>query len=805
MKRYADVVVGLPVEGVFTYEVPPHLEGDVAVGKRVLVPFSRRTVTGYVVALKNESHVERVRAVADVIDEVPVFDAKRLRFLNWLASYYLAPPGEVFQLIHPPSTTIKSYRYFRLTDEGRSLLDGPSGKDRTAVEVCRALCDGGKTLSALTRRFRSGAVCSVLERLKRDGLVEEEVLLRGGGRSRVEKLAYIPAGLCFDQVPEEIRTYAMQKRLFEYLRKNGPTPLRVLRKEFGHIDGSLGRLGQRGLVCIEESEVSRDPFREIPARRSDHAPNREQAEAIRTILSRLGDGYSPYLLYGVTGSGKTLVYLRVIEEVVRSGGKAVYLVPEIALTASMAGYLAGRFPGRVAVQHSGLSDGERYDQWRRILRGEVDVVVGARSALFSPLKDLGVIIVDEEHDPSYKQEEGVRYNARDAALMLGKILGITVILGSATPSMETFYNSRNGRVTAIRLEERVEGAALPDVEVLDVRGKSGTIISERLASLMEETLERGEQALLFLNRRGFSNFLICRDCGHAVRCLNCSVTLTFHKAERLLRCHYCDLSMEPPERCPRCDGYDLADPGLGTEKVEEEVMRLFPRARTARLDRDTTRRKGSTRRILEMVEARSVDVLIGTQMVSKGHHFPGITLVGIISADTSLNVPDFRGAERTFQLIAQTSGRAGRGGAPSRVVIQTLNPQAHCFRAALCHDYEVFFEEEMKLREEAGYPPLVRLALVRIEGLKEEAVVKTAGEVKKVAQALLRGSGGGASVLGPVPSAIPRLRGRHRWQMLVKGRSARGLNAFLRSLRGSFEKMPAGLSLIIDVDPSGTL
>ncbi|MBI5598149.1 MAG: primosomal protein N' [Deltaproteobacteria bacterium] len=821
MEIFADVIVSLPVDGVFTYSVPGRLKDDVAVGKMVLVPFGKRpAVTGYVVALKRHAQAKGLKPISDVLDDAPVFDEKRLKFYRWLSSYYLAPAGEVFSLTHPPSLNIRSRRYFSITGKGEEALSDPGadgsffpGRGALLKDVLAAV-KGGVYLTALLKRFKGRSVYGAVARLKKEGLITEEARVKGAGK-KTERFAAIPAGVRCREAFSGLENSPLQKRLFGYLMEKGETPLTVLRGEMAGVDGALKRLEEKGYACCLGREVLRDPFRDIPERIADHELNEEQKEALGEMLKTLGHGYHPYLLYGVTGSGKTLVYIRVIEEAVRAGKKAIFLVPEIALTLTPAAYLSQRFPARVALLHSSLSEGERHDEWQRIQRGDADVVVGARSALFAPVRDLGVIIVDEEHDPSYKDEQGVRYNARDAALMLGKILGITVILGSATPSIETFYNARNGKLKPLYLKKRVEGGRMPEIELLDMKGVKGSFISDRLKGLMKETIEGNAQVLLFLNRRGFSSFLACRDCGYAVRCLNCSVTLTIHKEGRVLKCHYCDYTRALPEVCPECKGHNLKDPGVGTEKVEEEVRSLFPGVGVARLDRDSSRMKGQAARIIAAVEERKVSVLIGTQMVSKGHHFPGIALVGVISGDTSLNVPDFRGAERTFHLISQASGRAGRAGQASRVVVQTLNPEHFCFKSVKRHDYEGFFEEEMKAREDADYPPCVRLASLRVEGAREGAVEKAAGELRAIAEKLtghkgrLEGHKGrleGITVLGPVPCLIPKLRGRWRWQMLFKCKDSGRLNGFLSALKGGFEKTgQRGVSLIIDVDPATTV
>lgn len=802
MKEFAEIAVDLPVEGTFTYRVPEELRGDLRTGRRVLVPFGRRTVTGYVLGLLSAppEGVTGVKQVIDLLDAFPIFDAKRLEFYRWLSSYYFAPLGEVLSLTHPGGASVSSRRFFYLTDKGREALDegGLSPVEQDILSHSRK----GITHAALLKRLHPRPVQASVERLKKAGLLTEEMRLKGGGSTKTELFYSVAANDA--GVDDKLKRSPIQAKIFKFISENGTSTGARLREEFGSVASPLSRLVEKGFLSVEQRQVMRDPLSEITPREARYAPNAEQKKAIAEITASIKKGgYAPYLLYGVTGSGKTLVYLDVLEEAIKAGRRAVILAPEIALTPWPAAYLADRFPGKVALAHSGLSEGERFDEWRRVVRGEAQIVVGARSALFSPIENLGLIIVDEEHETSYKQEDGVKYNARDAALALGRTLGITVVLGSATPSVETFHNAHTGKLKMLPMRKRVEDRALPLIEIMDMKGKKGTVISERLAALMEGALNDGHQALLFLNRRGFSNSLLCRDCGQTFACLNCSVTLTMHKSRRTLKCHYCDFTIPIPDECPCCGGVNLATPGAGTERVEEEVRALFPKARIGRMDRDTTGKKGSAKKIIDAVEAREVDILIGTQMVSKGHHFPGVTLVGVVSGDTSLNIPDFRSAERTFQLITQAAGRAGRGEAPGEVVIQTLNPDHYCLLAARTHDYEAFYSEEIALREEVVYPPFVRLCSLRLEGPAEARVAAVARELRKAADRFLTAKKApGITVLGPVPALLAKVRGRYRFQMLVKGPDVKRLHPFIKALKKGFDERKAqGVTLIVDMDP----
>ena len=806
--KFADVAVDLPVAGPFTYSIPETLSTEAAVGKRALVPFGRRTLTGYIIGLKSEVAPELagvVKPLKEILDESPIFDKNRLKFFKWLAAYYFASLGEALSLIHPSFVNLKSKRIFTLTPEGIAALSSDSEVGAEKRELL-ARSAKGVTMEALKRNSSIKGLGSRIKELLEMGLIKEELPLKGKRSARLVRYLSLAGDLEISEALKTLSRSPLQRRIVEYLSTVEEAQPSEIKSASKANHGALKSLVQKGFLKESFREAESDPFDDIVPRESPPTPNKEQAGAIESIGEAVkGGGYASFLLYGVTGSGKTLVYLKALEGALKAGKRALVLVPEIALTPRTAAYLAAHFPGKVALVHSSLTEAERYYSWQRIRRGEVDVVIGTRSALFVPLEDLGLIIVDEEHETSYKQEEGVRYNARDAALMLAKTLGVTVVLGSATPSLETFHNTSTGKIGLLKLTRRVLGRPMPEIELMDMRGFKGKVFSERLTSLMGETLERGEQSLIFLNRRGFSNFLICGDCGNVPECTNCSVSLTFHKGEAKLRCHYCDLSVPAPESCASCGGGEIKSPGAGTERVAEELSELFPSARIGRLDRDTASKRGAAARLLERVDSGEIDFLIGTQMVSKGHDFPGITLVGVVSADTSLSIPDFRGTERTFQLIAQASGRAGRGEIASRVLIQTLSPEHYCFRAG--HDYEAFFAEEIEERRAAGYPPFTKLCLIRLDGPSESRVIKRSMELKTIAGRIIkRGYEGKVRVLGPTEALIGRLKGRYRWQFLIKGEDARSLHGFVSELKGATEQgRPGAVAVTMDMDPITTV
>lgn len=797
-KPFAEIAVALPVETTFTYSVPQELENDAALGKRALVPFGRRLVTGYIVGLHASPppDISGIKPISDILDASPLFDEKRLKFFKWMSSYYFAPLGEALSLVHPGAANLRSSRFLRAAPDWPASA---SGLNPLEADMLTAAAGKGVSVSALKKRFHGKPVCGTIIRLKKKGLLIEEENIKGGGSKKSEQLVKKTE----DAVVEDVKA-PLQKKVLAFLNEaGGEAALGALVKEFGSgARDAVARLKAKGMVTVEERRVHRDPFSAIPPRPVLFEPNREQKAAIEKIGEAIeGGGYSPFLLYGVTGSGKTLVYLKALEKAVAAGKRAIILSPEIALTPWPAAYLTALFPGRVALSHSGLSEGERLDEWQKAAEGGADIVVGARSALFSPLKDLGLIIVDEEHETSYKQEDGVRYNARDSALMLAKHLGITVVLGSATPSVETFHNANTGKLVPLVIRNRVDSRPLPTMEIEDMRGRK-EVVSGKLSMLLSETLESGRQSLLFLNRRGFGSSIICKDCGERFDCLNCSVPLTLHKGKKKLLCHYCDLSIPAPSLCPGCSGANLAPTGAGTERVEEEVLKLLPQARVGRMDRDTASLKGAARKIIEDVEDKRLDILIGTQMASKGHHFPGVTLVGVVSGDTSLNIPDFRSTERTFQLITQAAGRAGRGSDPGHVVIQTLNPGHYCFKAIMAHDYDSFFKEEIENRSELLYPPFTRLCVLRFEGGKEAEVVKAANAIKSAAEKIIAAKKFELYALGPAPALVQMVKNRHRWQVLLKGKEINALHSLVRALKSHFESGRNSAALSIDMDPA---
>ena len=751
--KLLDVALPIPLPRTFAYGS----ETSLAPGTRVRVPFSGRKLIGWVVGEAAPRELTRLKHVERVLDDEPSVPHDVLELCRWIAEYYVTPLGMVLRGALPAA----------LSDTART--NAPA-KTRRVIRITQEL----PSLSLREELFRRAA---------------------------------------------------RQRELYELLESlGGHAEVAHLTETQGFSAGVIKGLVDKQVAVIADARVERDPFADIdagaPAR---HAPTPAQVSAL-TELTNAGQGRdsTPFLLYGVTGSGKTLVYIELLREVVqRQGRGAIVLVPEIALTPQTVARFRAEFGDVVAVLHSALSDGERYDAWRAVREGERRIAIGARSAIFAPVRDLGAIIVDEEHEASYKQSEAPRYHAREVAVVRAAAAGGVCVLGSATPALESWHNAQRGKYRLLRLPERVEGRPLPPVEVIDLRRERKTaeaqpvpkpgplILSEPLVDALHDRLERAEQSILLLNRRGYATFVQCRACGNVWVCEQCNVSLTFHRARKRLVCHYCMAEEAPPSRCEECRSEDIAFRGVGTEQVEREVAELFPRARVARMDVDTTSAKWSHHEILERVGRGAVDILLGTQMIAKGLDFPNVTLVGVVNADVAMNLPDFRASERTFQLLTQVAGRAGRGPRGGRVLIQTALPQHYTIRAAVDHDYDAFAERELRERAEPGYPPHARLANVVVSGTDEVAVQE---EVQRAADWVLdllaqHRAHQTLVLTGPAPCPIDRIRGRWRWHFLLRSGSAAAVGAACRMLQTKYDLKPgrAELRMIIDRDPVSLL
>ena len=801
----ADYVEVLPDPGralsqLFTYRLPARLAGRVEPGSQVLVPFGPRTVAGVVAALRGRTDRTELKEVEAVLEGGSILPADALPLAEWIAERYLCELGEALRLFIPHGGRYRIARRFRLT--GKEIPASLRAR-REVGAVLRALEAAGKPVShgALRRALPGPRLSRVLQLLKAHQVIEEEAALRPPtARQRRIRLAAVPdreaaRRYCREAPPRAAKRVAC---LETALREGALTPAE-LAKRAGVSSSVVNALLKAGLLEVRWRTIRRTPWREAEAE-ADSPPTLtpEQREAVDEIAAAAEEPrFSSFLLFGVTASGKTEVFLRAMERALARGRQAIVLMPEISLTAQAVSVYRARFGDRVAVLHSALSTGERWDEWERIRSGEASVVIGARSALFAPTGKLGLIVVDEEHETSYKQEQAPRYLAREVALKRGELAGCPVVLASATPSLEAFYDAERGRHRLLRLPTRVEQRPLPRVRVVDMRGRSAqpAIFSPPLRQAMARCLEAGEQAILFLNRRGFATFLLCPMCGEAARCPDCGVALTFHRQAGQVRCHHCGLAMPPPDACPHCGGVEIRFSGFGTERVERELVRLLPRARVGRLDRDTVSTKGAHVRIVGGFHRADTDVLVGTQMVAKGFDFPGVTLVGVISADRSLNVPDFRAAERTFQLLTQVAGRSGRGEKPGEVLIQTYQPEHYSILAAAEQDYEAFYRQEIEARRELNYPPFSQLVSITVSSADEQEASDRAQQVADQIRAAARG----VEVLGPAEAPLAKLRGRYRRRVLVRGRPGETVEA-VRDMAAGWRGWSRG-TITVDVDP----
>jgi primosomal protein N' (replication factor Y) len=803
MKEIVEVAIGLPVSKTFHYRIPEKMRGSLQVGMRVLVPFKGRKVTGFAIDLLDHSPseiAEKLREVEDLLDETPLIDSQLLRFYRWISNYYLYPLGEVIKTGLPPGLHLKSELILSLTQEGMENLNKGS-LEPIQGKIFNEIGRFGKvTLKKIMKVFPEEVSRSQLYLWKKKGLLNIDAEVEDKEvKPKFERVVQHRGG-------EPVRFLSKkQTEILEWLEEKGESPYSELNKKFKSPSKAIQSLHASGLIAISYKEVVRD----LSARPELKAyPKPELSLHQEIVLKEILKGihskrFSPFLLHGVTGSGKTEIYLRAIEEVLNQGGEAIILVPEISLTPQLLSRFKDRFGENLSLLHSGLGRGERYDQWRRIWKGKVKIALGARSAVFAPFKRVGIIIVDEEHEPSYKQEDKLKYHARDIAVVRAKQEEATLVLGTATPSLESFYNAERGRFRLLSLPERIEGKPLPQVEVVDMKGE-GTLLSEKVKAALQKSMGEKKQSLLFLNRRGFAHFILCPDCGFTFKCPNCSVTLTYHLRDLSLQCHYCDYHISAPGNCPQCQSQRLRGMGVGTERLEQEICTLFPKAQVERMDRDTTSRRRAHQQILERLESGKIDILVGTQMIVKGHDFPNVTFVGVVSADTSLHFPDFRSSERTFQLLTQVAGRAGRGEAFGEVIIQTFNPDHYSILKAKDQDFIGFYKEECQFRKALDYPPFSRLINFRLTGNSERRTKGMAEELGKVGRWLLEKEyQKGIEILGPSAAPFTKMRGKFRWQMLLKGKSSQGLHQFAQELVSHMEVQTKGrgVHLDIDVDP----
>ena len=815
----------------FSYHVPDGMEP--AVGGRVLVPFRQQRMSGIVVDLHDRKPSVQTKNVVSVLDPAPVLDEQLMRLGKWIADYYLAPLGEVFRTMLPLSAEFKRSIRYRITDQGQLALHlgsttGSPGRSRRTPEEqlveFRVLDYLANRDDAPETSLRSAteASRSVIAGMVRKKWIVRDDISDARDAKRMVKVGVLRSMESAQSGEAEGKTSASgstgedARRSNKKLNTSQQTLIETLAAAGGRVAvdtlqtvdvprSTLSTLVRRGLIEIVEEPAEFHVSR-VKARRSpfDFEFNPAQKQALQKIQDGVAARkFGGMLLHGVTGSGKTAVYLAGMRSVLEAGRSAILLVPEIGLTPAVAADLHQVFGDEVAILHSALSNQERAEQWHRIKRGEARVVVGTRSAVFAPVSELALIIVDEEHDSSYKQEETPRYHARDVAVVRAKMAGAMVVLGSATPSLESYYNATKNKYALVELPDRVERRPLPEVELIDMKQEfqetgQEQVISRKLAEEIRERLERKEQVMILLNRRGYSPVVLCRACGKTLECKNCAIAMTHHKRARRMECHYCGYTAPVPEKCVHCESEYVYFIGTGSEKLEELLHSMFPTARIGRLDRDTVRGKEDFERVLGALNEGQLDLLVGTQMIAKGHDVHGVTLVGVVNADIALGLPDFRAAERTFQLLTQVAGRAGRGQTPGKVVLQTYFPDHYAVQYAAQHDFAAFYEKELRFRSWMHYPPYSALANVLIRSNKLDAALRWSGLIGKWFEKTRHE---GVRVLGPAAAPILRLKQDYRYHVVLKSPSREKLNAVLRAMLAysTAQKIPR-TQVIVDVD-----
>jgi primosomal protein N' (replication factor Y) len=805
--EFVDVSLPVPLDQPFTYSLPETLRHRVKAGSRILVPFGTRKLTGVILRCHDERPEVAVREAMRLLDAEPVLSEELMALGRWIAGYYCAPLGDVLRGMLPLASEIRRGKVWSLTDAGRDaarqlLLD--SSPDDPAAKVLGML--EKRPLSAAYLAKALPLADKAIRALERKGFIvaeqvqtERDPLRAPSERLRVE-LDSTPGAVKLRRGDAEPKLNKPERELRAFLELHpGSHNLKQLEEMVKNASPAARALARKGIISLKPETVAyQGPLR------AKHTLNPSQQAAFERIREAIeARRFQTFLMHGVTGSGKTEVYLTAIETALEAGRGALLLVPEIALTPQMAGQFFSRFGDRVAILHSAFTDVERTEQWRRIRSGAAKVVVGTRSGVFAPVQNLGLIVVDEEHDGSYKQEETPRYNGRDVAIMRAQKAEACVVLGSATPSLESRYNAEKGKYTLLELPGRIESRPMPDVELIDMRQefletRKQDTFSRKLIEALGARLESGEQTIVLLNRRGFSSFVACRACGERVQCINCSLTLTYHKRDRRLLCHYCGYAEKVPSVCPKCSSEHIYFLGLGSERVEEELHRAFPTARIARLDRDTVTGKRQYETILHDFRDGHYDILVGTQMIAKGHDIPNVTLVGVVSADIGLGMPDFRAAERTFQLLTQVAGRAGRGSVPGIVLVQTTNPDHYAVRLAALQDYQAFYDKELNFRRMMMYPPFSAMANVLVRSEKQEMAMRMSTELS----VLLNPPPEKLRIMGPAEAPVPRLKNEYRYQFLVKASSRKALNELLQSIRKyALDHKWGATALVVDVDP----
>lgn len=823
MKLY-EVAVAAPLHGTLTYSYHSGLSVEPVPGIRVLVPLGNRLVTGYVLgnALTQEigETTYTIKSIADLLDPAPLFPPELIPFFRWIAEYYHFPLGNVIKTALPGGLVACSGREVILTEAGRQELPQAILLLKQRKAWMDRLLEKEKLLpgTVLTIR-RKPAMYRLLEKWQESGWIDiKEILVKPAVSVKRVTMVGLTGTMTEKSYKKntgdlEELTTSEEKTLDLFFTLRGEQqvlPRPELTRRYTGAGKALHSLVRKGLVTLEEQRCYRDPFGEIPPFfPKPDVLTEEQDTVLEQLLPAIEtQGFTPFLLFGVTGCGKTEVYLRATAQCLQQGKTALVLVPEIALASQLEAHFYSRFGENLAVFHSGLSPGERFDQWFRILSGKASVVIGARSAVFCPVSDLGLIIVDEEHESAYKQDEGLHYNGRDLAVLRAKFAECPVVLGSATPSVISFYHARQKKYQLLTMRSRVNAQPMPRVELIDLgkekRSRPDLFFSDQLIRALNDNMERRMQSLLFVNRRGFSSSMLCQDCGYILQCRHCQVSLTHHRKNNRLVCHYCGYTVSPTITCPECRGGKLKGLGVGSERIEDEVRQLIPHARVARLDSDTTRDRKKYMAVLQQIRNHDIDILVGTQMVAKGLHFPKMTLVGVVWADSGLGMPDYKAPERTFQMLTQVTGRAGREEHQGQVIIQTHQPAHYAIKCACEHDYEQLYEQEIALRSGLGYPPFSRLVKIGFSGECEELVAKAARKTGSFLRQ--RSAAQTMDILGPVPAPLGRIKKRYRWHVLLKSHHLGELHRICDSVHKEKTLLCAsGVRLTLDVDPENML
>ncbi|MEV5038691.1 primosomal protein N' [Peribacillus frigoritolerans] len=793
----ASVIVDVPAKQTdreFDYRIPEKWNQVIKPGMRVIVPFGPRMVQGFVTGLKAKSDFAKLRFIKEPMDLEPIINDELLQLGDWLTKEAMCFKISALQAMLPAAMKAKYEKVIKVVEDKKDQLP-PSIQNLF-----------GKNDSLSWKDVIEGENAPLVQKEMQNGNLELEYNVKNRlNKKTVRVIKSLLSPMELKEMASAISSHAKkQQELLQYfIEHQEPIPLKELLELMNTSSGTVKSLVSKGALAEMDQEVYRDPYENRVFEKSiPFTLTAEQAAALKPIQEKIHhDEHDVFLLYGVTGSGKTEVYLQAIASVIEKGKEAIMLVPEISLTPQTVKRFKERFGEQVAVMHSGLSVGEKYDEWRKIHRKEVKVVVGARSAVFAPFESLGLVIIDEEHESSYKQEETPRYHARDVAIERAKSYGCPVILGSATPTLESFARAKKNVYKLLTLSQRMNKNALPAVDIVDMREELRTgnrsMFSELLFTKLKDRLEKGEQTVLMLNKRGHSSFVMCRSCGLVINCPNCDISLTYHRFNDIMKCHYCGFEEGMPSVCPECESEHIRFFGTGTQKVEEELAKILPEARVIRMDVDTTSKKGSHERLLNAFGEGKADILLGTQMIAKGLDFPNITLVGVLSADTMLHLPDFRSSEKTFQLLTQVSGRAGRHQLPGEVVIQTYTPEHYSIELSALQDYDAFYEREMYLRRQSHYPPYYYVVLITVS---HEDLMKTVSVTEKITNYLGSRLNRDSVVLGPVASPISRINNRYRYQCLIKYKREPDLNQHLRTLLEHYQKETAQNHLQISID-----